>query len=288
MPPALQLGGQFAHALCRSNAKATRDRLAWSAAPTSPAQPAAPDLFRRPSCVLPPGRRIRPSGGATGCCNSANPWRMTWRETPVARDTADMPPRPQALLSAATNSRRERSSRTFFNRATRVLTAAPASIPSRIAQNNLKWKLYFLTNSNEHDVSGELCPVGQIEVESNHDPSDGGGQNHTLTIVEWFKLLLAELMISLTLFCLGSQEWPDNPLAWFLRNIFRPRLERWLSPSLDRWIVRKAAAKTDNSSFGPPSFNTFFKASSVSGATTSASGLSSVALDSLVGVPASS
>ena len=60
-----------------------------------------------------------------------------------------MPPRPQALLSAATNSRRERSSRTFFNRATRVLTAAPASIPSRIAQNNLKWKCYFLTNSKE-------------------------------------------------------------------------------------------------------------------------------------------
>ncbi len=87
---------------------------------------------------------------------------MTWRETPVARDTADMPPRPQALLSAATNSRRERSSRTFFNRATRVLTAAPASIPSRIAQNNLKWKCYFLTNSKR--LFPELQPLSARRI----------------------------------------------------------------------------------------------------------------------------
>jgi hypothetical protein len=53
---------------------------------------------------------------------------MTRRDTPVARETTDRPPRPQAKLSAATTKRRDRSSRTPRSAPYRSLIPAMASI----------------------------------------------------------------------------------------------------------------------------------------------------------------
>ena len=66
-----------------------------------------------PSCDR---RLFAESAGASRCarsgffCNSAKPTAMARRETPLARATSDMPPRPWAALSAAAHNRRERSS----------------------------------------------------------------------------------------------------------------------------------------------------------------------------------
>jgi hypothetical protein len=50
--------------------------------------------------------------GAFGFCrNSEIPTRIARRDTPLARATNEIPPRPSARLSAAAHSRRIRSSR---------------------------------------------------------------------------------------------------------------------------------------------------------------------------------
>jgi hypothetical protein len=56
---------------------------------------------------------------------------MTRRETPVARETTERPPRPQAKLSAATTSRRDLSSRTLRKAPNLSLIPAKASILQR-------------------------------------------------------------------------------------------------------------------------------------------------------------
>src|SRR5271157_4605972 len=74
------------------------------------------------------------------------PWRMTCRDMPVARETAETPPRPIAALSAAATSRRERSSRIPRTAAKRRVIPVRSAIPSRIRQNNSIWKCYFVTS----------------------------------------------------------------------------------------------------------------------------------------------
>src|SRR6266705_3181584 len=93
----------------------------------------------------PPGRRMRPVGCVLDCSNSRNPCRITWRDMPVVLDTTEIPPVPHALLSAATNNRRDFSSNTGSKQANRSRTPARLSMSLRIAQNILRWKCYFLT-----------------------------------------------------------------------------------------------------------------------------------------------
>ena len=84
----------------------------------------------------PPGRRTRPSGvDETACFNSAIPFRINGRDTPVAVETAEIPPRPMAALSAATSSRRDRSSSLAARALNRNLIPARSAIPLSIHQN---------------------------------------------------------------------------------------------------------------------------------------------------------
>jgi hypothetical protein len=53
--------------------------------------------------------------------NSATPWRITGREIPVARETAEMPPRSKARLSAPATKRRDRSSSNLLKTEKRFL-----------------------------------------------------------------------------------------------------------------------------------------------------------------------
>ena len=66
----------------------------------------------------------------------------------MARDTAEMPPGPHALLSAAANQRRDLSSSTASSNLKRSRTPAESSIHFRIAPNISEWKCYFLTIPN--------------------------------------------------------------------------------------------------------------------------------------------
>src|SRR5260221_14521921 len=59
----------------------------------------------------PPIRRIRPSVVPPFSCSSLIPWLMALRESPVARETAEIPPHPIATASLAATSRRDRSLR---------------------------------------------------------------------------------------------------------------------------------------------------------------------------------
>jgi hypothetical protein len=67
------------------------------------------DAFLRPPPFCRIGRRAR-SERSGWFFNSAKPTAMARLETPLARATSDMPPRPWAVLSAAAHNRRVRSS----------------------------------------------------------------------------------------------------------------------------------------------------------------------------------
>jgi hypothetical protein len=69
---------------------------------------------------------------------------------PVARETAETPPRPIAALSAAATSRRERSSRILCTAANRRVIPVRSTILSRIRQNISIWKCYFVTSPKEN------------------------------------------------------------------------------------------------------------------------------------------
>ena len=96
-------------------------------------------IFFRP----PPTRRIRPVGGTGVSFNSRIPCRITWRETPVAWDTTEIPPGPNALLSAATSNRLVRSSITGSRAANRCRTAATASMPKHSAKHSQMVMLFL-------------------------------------------------------------------------------------------------------------------------------------------------
>src|SRR4051812_32595444 len=70
---------------------------------------------------------------------------------PVARDTADTPPRPIAALSAAATNLRERSSRTACTALNRCAILVRSVILSRIRQNTSIWKCYFVTKPKRRD-----------------------------------------------------------------------------------------------------------------------------------------
>ena len=89
---------------------------------------------------------MRPGGWTPVSLSSAMPLRMTCREMPVARETAETPPRPIAALSDAATSRRDRSSRTPRTAAKRRVIAATSIILSRIGQTTMIWKCYFITS----------------------------------------------------------------------------------------------------------------------------------------------
>src|SRR5262245_18580702 len=66
-----------------------------------------------------------------------------WREMPVTRDTAEIPPRSKAKLSAAATSRCERSSNNLLSTGETHLDPGEVCHPSSICPNILKWKCYF-------------------------------------------------------------------------------------------------------------------------------------------------
>src|SRR5579871_2231492 len=78
---------------------------------------------------------------------------------PVICDTAEMPPLPQALLSAATHKRRDLSSNTPSRERKRPRTPEGSPIQFRITQNIPKWKCYFLTIPKLSRDHRERLPV---------------------------------------------------------------------------------------------------------------------------------
>jgi len=75
-----------------------------------------------------------------GFFSSAMPWRITARETPVARETAEIPPLSKARLSAAATRRRDRSSSNLLRAPKRVL------IPPRSATSPAYAGIFLIGN----------------------------------------------------------------------------------------------------------------------------------------------
>lgn len=70
---------------------------------------------------------------------------------PVARETAETPPRPIAAHSAPATNRRDRSSKTPRTAAKRCVIPTRSIILSRIRQNIPLWKCYFVTSPYDLD-----------------------------------------------------------------------------------------------------------------------------------------
>ena len=105
-------------------------------------------VFFRP----PPGRRIRslPSWASGVCRSSSSPWRIARRDTPVHRETREMPRDPKTWASAAATKRRNRSSRCGSSSSKRcAMLGSPSAIPQREYHSSFrKWYSYFLTIPN--------------------------------------------------------------------------------------------------------------------------------------------
>src|SRR5262249_44624353 len=95
----------------------------------------------------PPGRRTRWVDAVWGACNSANPAAIARRETPVARATRVIPPRPSAAASAAEKSRRVRSLRNGVSISNRVWMADSSSIAGAYHPQTRHCYTYFVTGS---------------------------------------------------------------------------------------------------------------------------------------------
>jgi hypothetical protein len=65
------------------------------------------------------------------------PWRITGREIPVARDTAEIPPLANARLSAPATNRRERSSNNLLRTEKRFLIPVRSVTSSEYAKTFL-------------------------------------------------------------------------------------------------------------------------------------------------------
>jgi hypothetical protein len=74
---------------------------------------------------------------------------MARLETPLARATSDMPPRPWAALSAAAHNRRERSSSHASNREKRCLISPSLATRTFYGINDLIATLIFLQSLRE-------------------------------------------------------------------------------------------------------------------------------------------
>ena len=103
----------------------------------------------------------------------------------VARATAETPPRPIALLSAAATRRRERSSRTPCTAVNRRVIPVRSVILSRIRQNISIWKCCFVTS-----------PKGRFNTDSLDDlafyyPSDGSLWMGLNRVSDFKKIVLA-------------------------------------------------------------------------------------------------
>src|SRR5215813_5381853 len=95
----------------------------------------------------PPGRRTRWVDAVWGARNSANPAAIARRETPVARATRVIPPRPSAAASAAEKSRRVRSLRNGVSISNRVWMADSSSIAGAYHTQTRHCYTYFVTGS---------------------------------------------------------------------------------------------------------------------------------------------
>ena len=83
----------------------------------------------------PPGRRMRLAPRSSGAFSWSRPEAIARRETPVARETLAMPPRPMAAASAAAASRRVRSLRNGASISNRALTSGSMAMPYSILPN---------------------------------------------------------------------------------------------------------------------------------------------------------
>ena len=82
-------------------------------------------VFLRP----PPLRRIRPSFPPPPSCSSLIPWLIALRESPVARETVEIPPHPITIASLAATSRRARSFSSPLTRSNLRLIASSSLMP---------------------------------------------------------------------------------------------------------------------------------------------------------------
>jgi hypothetical protein len=81
---------------------------------------------------------------------------MARRETPLARATSDIPPRPWAALSAAAHNRRERSSSHASNREKRCLISPSLATRTFQAKNGLIATLIFLQSLSRSIPPGSV------------------------------------------------------------------------------------------------------------------------------------
>src|ERR1700681_2313688 len=97
---------------------------------------------------------MRLGGWAAGSRNSVSPSRIAGRDIPVASETAVIPPRPIAMLSAAAVNRRERSSRLSRKAMNRRL------IPARSFTSSAYAKTFDIGNVILLQALGSRRPIG--------------------------------------------------------------------------------------------------------------------------------
>ena len=90
------------------------------------------------------------------------PSRMTGRDIPVALDAAEMPPRPKAMLSAATTKRLERSSKRSRTAEKRQLDSSEIFHPHQNSPNIFNWKCYLLTGPKIRESLCVIVPVARF------------------------------------------------------------------------------------------------------------------------------
>src|SRR5437016_11755633 len=93
---------------------------------------------------------------AGGSLSSLPPSTMARRETPVARDTIELPPKPTAALSAAANSRRIRSSRNGSSVSNRTRIANSSATGSSIKHSQRDMFQLFRYRSLDQDLLEHL------------------------------------------------------------------------------------------------------------------------------------
>src|SRR6266511_651349 len=122
----------------------------------------------------PPGFRIRPAADLSRSFNSCAPTRIARRDTPVALETIEAPPRPIASASAAATQRRSFSFSIPSSSLNRLPIVSTSAIPHKIHPDPQLCNSYFVTipylRRKLPTRPGTLHQLGMAPG----DPRDGG------------------------------------------------------------------------------------------------------------------
>src|SRR6266705_5564046 len=105
---------------------------------------------------------MRPSFPPPPCCSCLIPWLIALRESPVARETTEIPPHPIAIASLAATSRRARSFSSPLTSSNLRLITSSLLMPHSLSHLSSSCYLYFLTSPKSCRLRGEELFLSNI------------------------------------------------------------------------------------------------------------------------------